>query len=429
MKLLLKGSRILDPSRGFDEKADLFIENGEIASIGAEKEPVKKGTEVIDLSKVKDCIVVPGLIDMHTHLREPGYEYKESVQSGSEAAVAGGFTAVACMPNTKPVNDSRSVTEFILQQARLAGLARIYPIAALTMGSAGAALTEFADLRKAGAVGFSDDGRPVTDSQIMRIALEYAWSFGLPVISHCETPELSRGGLMYEGPVSTELGLPGIPSISESIMIARDIALAEYTGTAVHIAHVSCAGSVDLIRKAKARGVRVTAETAPHYLFLTDESLRDFDTNKKVNPPLGDRADSRALREGLRDGTIDAIASDHAPQSSVEKDVEFEYAMNGIIGMETSLGLCLKLVEEGTLTLAGLIKKMSCAPAGILKVPGGDLAPGGIADVTVIDLDRQWTVDAGSFKSKSRNCPFNGWELKGKAILTIVGGEIKYRGI
>jgi len=428
MKLLLKGGRILDPSRGphpYDEKADLLIEDGKIAAIGA-KDSAKKGAEVID---VKDCLVVPGLIDIHTHLREPGHEYKESVQSGTEAAVAGGFTAVACMPNTKPVNDSRSVTEFILRQARLANLARVYPIAAITMGSEGKDLTEFADLRKAGAVGFSDDGRPVPNSLVMRIALEYAWSFGLPVISHCEILELSKGGLMHEGPVSTELGLPGIPSISESIMIARDIALAEYTGTAVHIAHVSSAQSVDLIRKAKARGVRVTAETAPHYLFMTDESLRDFDTNKKVNPPIGSREDSAALREGLKDGTIDAIASDHAPQSSVEKDVEFEYAMNGIIGMETSLGLCLKLVEEGTLTLARLIHKMSCAPAAILKVPGGSLAPGGIADVTVIDLDRKWTVDAGAFKSKSRNCPFNGWELKGKAVMTIVGGEIKYREI
>jgi dihydroorotase len=425
MKLLLKGGRILDPSRAYDEKADMLIEDGKIAAIGA-KEAAKKGAEIID---VRGLLVVPGLIDIHTHLREPGHEYKESVQSGAQAAVAGGFTAVACMPNTKPVNDSRSVTEFILKQAGLAGLARVYPIAAITMGSEGKDLTEFADLRKAGAVGFSDDGRPVPNSLVMRIALEYAWSFGLPVISHCEVLELSRGGLMHEGPVSTELGLPGIPSISESIMISRDIALAEYTGTAVHIAHVSCAGSVDLIRKAKARGVRVTAETAPHYLFMTDGDLRDFDTNKKVNPPIGDRDDSAALREGLRDGTIDAIASDHAPQSSVEKDVEFEYAMNGIIGMETSLGLCLKLVEEGVLTLAQLIHKMSCAPAAILKVPGGTLAPGGIADVTVIDLDRKCTVDVNAFKSKSRNCPFNGWELKGRAVMTIVGGEIKYREI
>lgn len=427
MKLLLKGGRILDPSRDYDKKADLLIEDGKITAIETEKGPVNnKSMEVLN---VKNCFIVPGLIDIHTHLREPGHEYKESVQSGSEAAVAGGFTAIACMPNTKPINDSRSVTEFILRQARLAGLARIYPIAAITMGSEGAALTEFADLRKAGAVGFSDDGRPVPNSLIMRIALEYAWSFGMPMISHCEDLNLSKGGLMHEGPVSTELGLPGIPSISETTMIARDIEVAEYTRTAVHIAHVSSAGSVELIRKAKARGVKVTAETAPHYLFLTDESLRDFDTNKKVNPPIGDKQDSHALREGLRDGTIDVIASDHAPQSSVEKDVEFEYAMNGIIGMETSLGLCLKLVDEGVLTLAQLVQKMSCAPAAILRVPGGALEPGGVADVTVIDLDRKWTVDAGAFKSKSRNCPFNAWELKGKAVMTIVGGEIKYREI
>jgi len=426
MKLLLTGGRILDPSRDIDLKADLLIEDGVVARIGKGQSKPAKDTEIVD---VAGRVVVPGLIDIHTHLREPGHEYKESVLSGSEAAVAGGFTAVACMPNTKPVNDSRSVTEFILRQARIAGLARIYPIAAISMGSEGAVLSEFSDLRKAGAVGFSDDGKPVAGSHLMRIALEYAHQFGLPVISHCEDLQLSKGGLMHEGPVSAQLGLAGIPSIAEEIMISRDIAIAEYTGTAVHICHVSSSGSVEIIRKAKAKGVKVTAETAPHYLFLTDESLRDFDTNKKVNPPIGGRADAQALREGLRDGTIDAIASDHAPQSSVEKDVEFEFAANGIIGMETSLGLCLRLVDEGVLTLPQLIQKMSCAPAAILKVPGGTLEQGAPADITVIDPERKWTVNVDAFKSKSRNCPFNGWELKGKAVMTIVGGEIKYREI
>lgn len=426
MKLLLKGGRIVDPSVNFDAEADLLVDDGKISRIEKNAGGSRKGLDILD---VTGCIIVPGLIDIHTHLREPGHEYKESIQSGAEAAVAGGFTAVACMPNTKPVNDSRSVTEFILRQAKLAGLARVYPIAAITMGSEGKALTEFADLRKAGAIGFSDDGRPVENSLIMRIALEYAWSFGLPVISHSEDLDLSKGGLMHEGPVSTELGLPGIPAISETMAIARDISLAEYTGTAVHVAHVSKSGSVDLVRKAKKKGVRVTAETAPHYLFLTEESLRDFDTNKKVNPPIGSAADCTALREGLRDGTIDALASDHAPQSSVEKDVEFEYAANGIIGMETSLGLCLKLVEEGVLTLPQLIDKMSCSPARILKVPGGTLERGSVADITVISPDRKWTVKVDGFRSKSRNCPFNGWELKGKAVVTIVGGEIKYREI
>ena len=426
MKLLLTGGRILDPSRDIDLKADLLIEDGAVARIGKGQSKPAKDTEIVD---VAGRVVVPGLIDIHTHLREPGHEYKESVLSGSEAAVAGGFTAVACMPNTKPVNDSRSVTEFILRQARIAGLARIYPIAAISMGSEGAVLSEFSDLRKAGAVGFSDDGKPVAGSHLMRIALEYAHQFGLPVISHCEDLQLSKGGLMHEGPVCAQLGLPGIPSIAEEIMISRDIAIAEYTGTAVHICHVSSAGSVEIIRKAKAKGVKVTAETAPHYLFLTDESLRDFDTNKKVNPPIGGRADAQALREGLRDGTIDAIASDHAPQSSVEKDVEFEFAANGIIGMETSLGLCLRLVDEGVLTLPQLMQKMSCAPAAILKVPGGTLEQGAPADITVIDPERKWTVNVDAFKSKSRNCPFNGCELKGKAVMTIVGGEIKYREI
>ncbi len=423
MRLLLKGGRVIDPSRNFDQKADVLIEDGKIARIGSEGDKPEEGTKIID---VKGRLVVPGLIDMHTHLREPGYEYKESVLSGTQAAVAGGFTAVACMPNTKPINDNRSITEFILKQAKVASLARVYPIAAITIGSEGGSLTEFGDLKRAGAVGFSDDGRPVVNSYIMRTALEYAFSFGLPVISHCEDLSLSKGGLMYEGPVSTELGLQGIPAVAEEIMIQRDIALAEYTGTAIHIAHVSSAGSVRLIRDAKERGIRVTAETAPHYLFLADEDLHDYDTNKKVNPPLSARADAEKLRAGLRDGTIDVIASDHAPQSSIEKDVEFDIAANGIIGLETSLGLCLQLVEEGVISMDRLIFKMSSGPAGILKVPGGTLKDGTVADITVIDPEKKWTVNVEKFRSKSRNCPFNDWKLKGKAVLTIVGGEIKY---
>jgi len=431
-RYLLKGGRIIDPSQEMDETADLLIEKGRVAAIGKDlrgmrgRKGAEKGTEPVVLD-IRGRVVTPGLIDMHTHLREPGYEYKETIETGSRAAAAGGFTAVACMPNTDPVNDNHSVTEYILRKARACGLVRVYPIAAISKGSEGKVLAEMGDLRDAGAVAFSDDGMPVMNSTLMRRALEYAASFGLPVISHCEDSSLSRGGLMNEGFVSTELGLRGIPSAAEEIMIMRDLALAEYTGTSVHIAHVSTAGSVRLIRDAKTRGVRVTAETAPHYFTLTDEALRTYDTNVKVNPPLRTRRDVEALKEGLRDGTIDAIASDHAPHASTDKDVEFEYAASGIVGLETSLGLGLKLVEEGDLTIRDLVLKMSTNPAAILKIPGGTLKAGSPADLTVIDPLREWTVDVKAFKSRSRNSPFRGSVLKGRAVMTIVEGEIKYR--
>lgn len=432
MILLLRGGRIIDPSQNMDDNLDLIIENGKIAQIGRElsinegKSSRTKGAtfEVLDAT---DKIIVPGLIDMHTHLREPGFEYKETIETGSAAAVAGGFTSIACMPNTNPVNDNRSVTEFILRQAAKVNLANVYPIAAISRGSEGKTLTEFGDLRAAGAVGFSDDGKPVMNAGLMRRALEYAFSFGLPVISHCEDIHLSKGGAMNEGLASTELGLEAIPSISEEIMVARELLLAEYTGAPVHIAHVSTAGSVRLIEDAKKRGVNVTAETCPHYFLLTDDALREYDTHAKVNPPLRSDADIKAIRRGLRDGVIDAIATDHAPHSVLEKDVEFEYAANGMIGLETAFSLSLKLVQEGTLTWPELVGKMSINPAKILHLPKGTLAAGADADVTVIDPIKTWTVDADTFRSKSRNSPFKGWSLTGKAILTIVNGEIKYR--
>ncbi|MDD5722199.1 MAG: dihydroorotase [Syntrophales bacterium] len=427
MKLLLKGGRVIDPSQGMDMVTDILLEDGKISrlekNISLSKTDSGDDLRIIDL---EDTIITPGLIDMHTHLREPGFEYKETVRTGAEAAVAGGFTSIACMANTDPVNDTRSVTEFILKQARLAALAQIYPVAAISKGQAGTVLTEFGDLKSAGVVAFSDDGNPVADSGLMRHALEYASAFDMPVISHCEDKGLSSGGLMHEGFVSTQLGLPGIPGIAEDIMVARDIGLARFTKTRLHIAHVSTAGSVQAVREAKAAGVDVTAETAPHYFALTDEALREFSTNFKMYPPLRSAEDVEAIREGLRDGTIDAIASDHAPHSSVEKDVEFVYAANGVIGLETSLSVCLKLVQEGILTIQQLIEKMSVNPARILKIPKGSLAPGRDADITIIDLNRAWTVDAGAFRSKGRNCPFHGWNLTGKAIMTIVGGDVKY---
>jgi dihydroorotase len=424
MRLLLKGGRIIDPSQNMDAVMDLLIENGTISRI--EKTiPEDKGkkTRVIDLTGM---IITPGLIDMHTHLREPGHEYKETIQTGSEAAVAGGFTGIACMANTNPVNDNRSVTEFIKRQARMAGQAKVYPVAAVSKREEGTVLTEFSDLKDAGAVALSDDGNPVMDSSLMRNALEYAYSLEMPVISHSEDLNLSAGGLMNEGFTSTELGLQGIPNTAEYVMIARDIAVADFSNVSVHIAHVSTAESVKAIREAKEKGVKVTAETAPHYFTLTDEVLEEFSTNFKVNPPLRTAKDVEAIKEGLKDGTIDAIASDHAPHSSIEKDVEFEYASNGVIGLETSLSASLTLVKEGVLSLSQLIVKMSINPARILKIPGGTLKVGSEADVTVIDPQKRWTVKADSFRSKCRNTPFEGRVFRGRAVLTIVGGDVKY---
>jgi dihydroorotase len=428
MKLLLKGGRLVDPSRNLDEQMDLLVENGKILEMGKNlHQPGKKVTNNINILDLKGLVVVPGLIDMHTHLREPGFEYKETIQTGSEAAAFGGFTSVACMPNTKPVNDTRSITEFIKKRAATCNLVNVFPVASVSMGAEGACLTEFMDLIDAGAVAFSDDGKPVMDGALMRRALEYASSLGVPIISHCEDTHLSSGGSMNEGRVSTELGLQGIPGIAEDLMVARDIIIAGYTNTTLHIAHVSTAGAVQLIREAKEKGIKVTAETAPHYFTLTDEALKDFDTSAKVNPPLRSMADIDAVKSGLKDGTIDVIASDHAPHASTDKEVEFEYASFGITGLETSLSLSLKLVSDGLLSLSQLILKMSTNPAKILNIPKGTLKTGFDADITVIDLKKRWTVDRGNLRSKGRNTPFHGWVMTGKAVTTIMGGKITYQ--
>jgi dihydroorotase len=419
--MLIKGALVVDPAQDLEAPKDVLIEPGKIAALEPPGTIPGEGRRVIE---AQGLVLTPGLIDMHVHLREPGEEYKETIETGARAAVRGGFSAVACMPNTKPVNDTASVTRFILEQAAAAHLARVYPVAAISMGSLGENLSEYGEQKEAGAVAVSDDGWPVMHAMLMRRALEYARTFDLGVISHSEDLELRGEGVMHEGRISLELGLKGISAAVEEIMIFRDLTLAGLTGGRLHIAHVSTAGAVELIRRAKAAGLKVTAETAPHYFSLTDEAVYGYDTNAKVNPPLRTAADQAAIKEGLRDGTLDAIASDHAPHSTMEKDLEFQAAAFGLIGLETSLGLSLKLVHDGVLTLSQLVTKMSLNPARILGVPGGTLAVGASADLTLIDLHRDWTVDVTTFASKSRNCPYNGWKLQGKAVMTMVGGKI-----
>jgi len=420
VSLVIKGGRVIDPQNGVDGVMDLRIDKGRIGGTGKKLD----GDQVID---GRGLWVVPGLVDMHVHLREPGYEYKETIETGTRAAAAGGFTAVACMPNTDPVNDNGSVTDFILAQAKKAGLARVYPVGAITRGEAGESLAEIGEMRERGAVAVSDDGVPVMSSALMRRAMEYAKTFGLPVISHSEDLVLRGDGVMHEGEYSTCLGLQGIPAAAEECMVDRDIQLAELTGAALHIAHVSAAGSVERVRRAKEKGLRVTAEVTPHHLTLTDASLMEYDTNLKVNPPLRTEADRAALIAGLADGTIDAVASDHAPHNIAEKEVEFDQAAFGLIGLETSVPLLLRLVHQRVLTAGQLVDRMSAAPCRILGIQGGSLSIGVPADVALIDPEFAFTVDAKDFHSRSANSPFQGWQLQGKAVCTLLGGKRVYR--
>ncbi|ACA59815.1 dihydroorotase [Candidatus Desulforudis audaxviator] len=419
MELLIRGGTVVDPAAGRTFQSDILVKDGRVAAL--EKKITARGARVLDAA---GKLVVPGLIDMHVHLREPGQEHKETVASGTLAAVHGGFTAVAAMPNTDPVADTPGVIRYVLEKAREAGRARVYPVGALTVGSRGRELTEMGALRAAGAVAFSDDGRPVADAHVMRRALEYARMLGVPVISHCEEPALAVG-VMHEGLVSTRLGLKGTPAAAEDVAVARDLILAEMTGCHLHVAHVTTAGAVRLIREAKARGVRVTAETTPHHFTLTDRAVVGFNTNAKVNPPLRTDADVAAVREGLADGTIDVIATDHAPHAAHEKEVEFDLAPFGLVGLETAVGLVFtELVAGGVLDLVAAVAKLSTNPARVLGLSAGVIEPGAVADLTVIDPAAAWTVDRGELVGKSKNTPFHGYRLKGLPHATIIGGEV-----
>jgi dihydroorotase len=421
MTILVRNGRVIDPATQIDAVQDVLIEGDAIARMGP-KLAAPEGSRIIDAT---GKVVCPGFIDIHVHLREPGHEYKETVATGTRAAAAGGFTAVACMANTEPVNDNRSITDYILDKARTEGRVRVYPIGAVTRGLRGEELSELAELAEAGCVAFSDDGKCVMNAALYRRAMEYTLPFGTPVISHAEDHSLSRGAAMNEGVVSTELGMPAAPAAAEEVMVARDIILAELTGAHVHIAHVSTAGAVRLIREAKARAVRVSAEVTPHHLVLTDDAVRGYDASTKMNPPLRTKRDLEVLLEALADGTIDCIATDHAPHALSEKEGEFDRAAFGVVGLETAVAVLLdRLVRPGLLSLPTLVSRLSRDPARLLNLPGGRLAPGAPADVTILDPERELTVDPARFLSKSRNTPFAGWQVRGGPWMTIVNGKV-----
>jgi dihydroorotase len=425
-KRLLKGGRIVDPANGRDGEFDLLIDAGRIVRVGSGLSG--DGAEIVEIPS--GLVICPGLIDMHVHLREPGQEHKETVATGTAAAVAGGFTAVACMPNTSPVNDNAGVTGYILQKAAAANLARVYPIGAVSRGQKGEQLADIAELREAGCVAISDDGRPVATALLMRRALEYAGMFDMPVIEHCEEQTLKGDGVAHEGFQASTLGLRGIPAQAESIMALRDVSLAELTGGAVHVAHMSARQTLAAVRFGKSRGVRVTCEVTPHHFVLTDEMLAApiaYDTNVKMNPPLREGADRDAMIEGIADGSVDVIATDHAPHHYDEKHVEFDQAPFGITGLETAVSLCLdRLVHTGVVTLSRLVELLAVNPARILRVAGGSLAEGAPADITILAPDLAVTVSSATMRSKSKNTPFNGWILRGGVAATIVGGRGVY---
>jgi dihydroorotase len=419
---LIQNGRLVDPSQELDGSFDVLLVDGRVSKVARSIKP-GRGVEVIDAT---DLVVCPGLIDMHVHLREPGQEYKESIESGTRAAAAGGFTAVACMPNTDPINDNRSVTEHIIGEAARCGFARVYPIGAVTKGAQGEELTEVGDMVAGGVVAISDDGLPVTSSEAMRRALQYSRHYDIAVIQHAEDLSLGAGGVMHEGEFSTRLGLPGLPGAAEDAMVARDILLAEDNGGRYHVAHLSTARSLELVKLAKTRGLAVTCEVAPHHLLLTDREVFEsgLSTNTKMKPPLRSESDRQALVAGIAEGSVDVIASDHAPHHVDEKDVEFSLAPFGIVGLESTLALCLdRLVRPGIIDLPRMIELLSTNPARVLSVQGGTLAEGSVGDVTLFSLNRQLTINPARFQSKGRNTPFAGWKLRGRPVATIVGGR------
>jgi dihydroorotase len=427
MKLLLKGGRVVDPASQRDGAFDVLLDGGRVARVG--RNLPAGDAEVFEVQP--GWLVTPGLVDMHVHLREPGQEHKETIATGTAAAVAGGFTAVACMPNTEPINDHAGITQFILKKAAEAGLARVYPIGAVSLGSNGEQLAELGEQHAAGCVAFSDDGRPVATALLMRRALEYAGMLKAPIIDHCEDPSLKADGVAHEGYRSSSLGLRGIPGAAESLMVERDISLAELTGGHIHVAHMSARQSLRAVREGKGRGVHVTCVVAPHHFTLTDDALASpvqYDTNVKMNPPLREPADRDAMLDGIADGTVDAIATDHAPHHADEKMVEFDHAPFGIVGLETAVPIVFdRLVHTGRIGVARMIELLSVNPSRILNVPGGTLEEGAPADVTILAPDRKVRIEAAALRSRSKNTPFDGWEFRGGVAATIVGGRIVYR--
>ena len=422
MKILIKNGHVIDPANGIDEVTDIYVKDGVIAEIGKNND--LDGVENAQVIDATGKIVAPGLVDMHVHLREPGQEYKEDIETGTRAAVYGGVTSVACMPNTDPVCDNETVVRYIKERAKEVGYANVYPVGAISKGLEGQYLSEIGEMVFNGAVAITDDGKPVENSALMRRAMQYSDMFDITVISHCEDMALGEGD-MNEGAVATEMGLRGISPAAEEVMAARDILVAESVGCRVHIAHISTKNTVELIRQAKKRGVRVTCETCPHYFSLTDEACRGYNTNAKMNPPLRTAEDVLAIKEGLKDGTIDCIVTDHAPHHPDEKECEFGYAKNGIVGLETSLGLGIKcLVKEGYLTMSQLIEKMSKNPSEVLGIAKGTLGVGYGADIVIFDPETSWTVDIKELHSKSKNSPFNGFELYGKPEYVLVNGKV-----
>lgn len=417
MKILIKNGHLVDPKNNIDGKFDLLIDQGKVVAV--EPSMNAPDAEVVDASGL---LVTPGIIDIHVHLRDPGLEYKEDIISGTRAAAAGGVTSIACMPNTKPVIDSAPLVEYIINKAKNQGSANVFPVAAISQGMKGEVLAEMGELKAAGCVAFSDDGVPVVSGELMRRAFEYADTFGAPIISHAEDLSLVGDGCMNEGEVATELGLKGIPWVAEDAATAREIMLAEFTGARLHVAHVSTKGSVELVRQAKARGVKVTCEATPHHFTLTDEAVRGYNTNAKMNPPLRTRSDVDAIRAGLADGTIDAIATDHAPHHYDEKNVEFAIALNGIVGLETLLPLTLQLVRDRVIDLVRAVALLTCRPAEIIGIDRGSLEVGAVADIALIDPELEWTLDAQKLQSKSKNTPFDGWQLRGAAVQTLLAG-------